>query len=154
MRIKKFIHVSPIPAIISTQMELMRSLNYDLEKVDLSYIEALVLTTLFFEGDKKSNTPSAISRNLLLPLPRISSAITQLGLRGFIERELISEDSRMLKINLSNKGHRKAMEAVELFHKKQLWIENELGEKPARDLNAMLLKLRSSLKNSRPLSQS
>lgn len=57
-------------------------------------------------------------------------------------------DSRRLRIKLTGKGQRKALQAVEIFHKKQIWIESILGEKASKDLSASLLKLRGALSES------
>jgi len=141
MKIKKFVHESPLVGIMAAQLQLNRVLVEKFSAIDLSYLEAMVLVTIFFEGNRKIG-PSEIARSLFYPLPRVSTAISQLHNNGLITRALLDEDSRKYSIILSAKGRHKASKAVGIFDSLQISVEESLGMSSSTQLNQGLLKLR------------
>lgn len=141
MKIRKFVHESPLVGIMAAQLQLNRVLVKRFSAIDLSYLEAMVLVTIFFEGNRKIG-PSEIARSLFYPLPRVSTAISNLQSNGLITRALLDDDSRKYSIALSSKGKNKASKAVGIFDSLQGSIEESLGTSLSSQLNQGLLTLR------------
>jgi DNA-binding MarR family transcriptional regulator len=144
MKIKKFAMQSPVVGIMATQLKLSRFLDKKFSSIDLGYLEAMILATLFFE-DGKMVGPSQISRDLMYPLPRISLAISSLQSAGLISREIVKSDSRKTKLVLTTKGTRSATQCIGIFNSIQDSIEKSISESRALQVNAGLLKLRSEV---------
>ncbi len=127
------------------QMQMNRFYEKELIKFKLNYLEALLLAALYFEGDEHSASPSALTKALSMAPARISTALTMLLKKGLVTRSLSDQDYRRVQIRLTPKGLKKSLEAVGLFHKKQIWIEKAVGEKSSKDLTALLHKLHGEL---------
>jgi DNA-binding MarR family transcriptional regulator len=142
MKIKKFVQLSPVVGIMATQLKLSGYLEKKFQSVALTYLEALVLATLFFEDGGKDAGPSNISRNLLYPLPRVSAAISSLQEKGYVTREFVKTDSRKFKVVLTSKGSKKSLQVIGIFNSVQESIEKSISEAQSVQINKLLLKLR------------
>ncbi len=145
MKIKNFVEKSIVSSLYMVTGSFQKSLEIELEKIGLNYIEALVLSALFFENDKENIGPTRLANVLGIKKARSSQALTKLQNLGYIRRELSETDSRRVKIVLEPIGRKVAMNVVKMFNKMEDRLENILGSAKSASIQKDLRKLAQSL---------
>lgn len=146
MKIKNFVEKSLVSSLYTTQLLFSRQIERTLKKLDLNYVEALVLSGLFFEGEKEIIGPARLSNVLGIKKARASQALTKLTRLGYIRREIHSSDSRKFKLILEPTGAKKASQVIKAFDSLETKIESHLGSVKSSNLQKDLIKLSTCLK--------
>lgn len=93
----------------------------DLSITEIHTIEAI--------GLDKSRTMGEIAHDLRITVGTLTTAITKLIKKGYVERKRIEEDRRVVLVNLTESGQ-KVFDAHNLFHKEMIdeILENVQGD--------------------------
>jgi DNA-binding MarR family transcriptional regulator len=132
MRIDKFLTTSPLFSLYVAYDQVLRDFQDRLKSEDLHFIQALIVTGLFFEG--QAVQPSELAATLKCSRSNISHAIRDLEKKGLLERATKSSDARAYYISLTKSGKKKASRLIKIFDSTQDQMEAAGG----RDLNSDL----------------
>ncbi len=93
---------------------------------DVHFIQALILTGLFFED--KPTQPSQLAKVLKVGRSNISHCLRDLEKKQLIERSIHRSDARAYLIELTKNGRRKASKLIRLFDFAQEKMEARGGK--------------------------
>jgi DNA-binding MarR family transcriptional regulator len=125
MRIQKFLSTSPIFSLHVAHDHLLRELESKLATEEVHFIQALIVTSLFFEAVDVQ--PSQLASELKTSKSNISHALRDLERRGLVERHLRSNDARAYFFSLTRTGKRKAHQLIKIFDANQRAMEDVGG---------------------------
>jgi DNA-binding MarR family transcriptional regulator len=137
MRIEKFLKTSPVFGLYTAYDRVVRRFQARLAAEDLHFIQALIVTGIFFE--ERAVRPSELAATLGCSRSNISHAIRGLERKGLIERGLAKSDARAYLITLTKAGRRKAPQLIKIFDSAQAELEASGG----KDLNLELARFGS-----------
>ena len=126
MRIEKFLKTSPAFSLYVAYDRIVTALQTELSSEGLNFIQALILTGLFFE--ESPIRPSTLADTLGSTRSNVSHALKDLERKGLIERSLLKGDARAYLIALTRLGRRKAPRLIKIFDANQERLE-KLGGK-------------------------
>lgn len=126
MKIRKYLECSPVFALNSAYEAVVPDFNKRLKQEGVNFLQGLVLTALFFEGEK-AVTPSQLASLFRTTRGNISHIISHLEYKGWVKRALDSEDARRFQIFLKAEGRKKALSLIKIYDRLQTSFEKELG---------------------------
>lgn len=134
MRIQTFLKTSPVFAIYTAYDRVVRRFQERLAEEGLHFVQALILTGIFFE--ERPVRPSELADTLGCTRSNISHAVRALEKAGLIERSLLKGDARAYLLTLTKSGRKMAQRLIKIFDSAQTELELSGG----RELNAELLR--------------
>lgn len=126
MKIKKYLKDSPIFALYEVTAALSSSLNSQLKKEELSFIQALVLVAVLLD-EKSRITPGEIAKGLGISKASLSQILSTFESGGLIKRTIKEDDARCLCLTLSTQGLKKAHRIVKILDSFELDLEKKLN---------------------------
>ena len=138
MRIEAYLRQSPLFAVRRASRHFDAHLAQIVRNRNLSFLEALVLVSIFFE-EPKPIKPSELAETLAVTRGNLSHCISTLEAKGMVRRRIAPEDARAIHIQLKPEGRAQAMKAIAAFDRLQKDFERQVG---AAELNAALLVIR------------
>lgn len=121
MRIEKFLAASPLFALWATHTEVIGDFQKRLAGEGVHFIQALILTGLFFE--ERPVRPTELAKTLRTEKSTLSHALRSLEKAGWVERSLSDEDARAYFFSLTREGKKKVPRLIKLFDQVQDHIE-------------------------------
>ena len=143
MRIEKFLSTSPLFSLYNAYDEVLRDFQEKLRAEDVHFIQALIVTGLFFE--ERPVRPSELAETLKSSRSNISHAVRDLEKKGLVERTTNASDHRAYFLTLTRTGKRRASKLIRIFDTTQDQIEAAGG----RDLNPELKRFVATYKRCR-----
>lgn len=104
MKIGKYVQKSILAQTYLLNSLLLTSLQDELNHYDVSYAEALILASIFFE--EKEVTPSQLHTSLRLTKSFVSHSLRHLEQKKWITRKSCEKDARSYKISITAEGKR------------------------------------------------
>lgn len=135
MRIEAFLRQSPLFAVSRAARRLDAHLTRVLGSGDLSFPEALVLVSIFFE-EPNATKPSHLAETLSTTRGNISHCVSGLEAKGLVRRRIDAEDARSFQVLLKPQGRARAMRVIRTLHQMQKDFEHRIG---TEDLQAALV---------------
>ncbi len=132
MKIKKYLHQSPLFALNVSYEAIIPKLNKQMKLNNLNFLQGLVLTALFFE-ERTDVTPSQLAEIFQTSRGNMSHILSELEYRGYVKRVVSTVDARQFKIELKAEGKKKAMALIKFYDQIQDLFEKELGVKGCKD---------------------
>lgn len=129
MKINGFLKKSIIVPTIFAASMLEAEVQKKIGEHGLSFLEALVLVAIVFEG--RQCRPSELASNLQASRVRISQSIKTLVERNLVERNLERADARFVSIRVTAKGKTLSTKLIGAFDKINNSVEDILGIKNA-----------------------
>ena len=126
MRIEAYLRQSPLFAIRRTSRQFDTYLGSVLPHRDLSFLEALVLVSIFFE-DPKPVKPSELAETLMVTRGNVSHCISTLEAKGMVRRRIDPDDARAIHLVLKPEGRAHAMRVIKTFDRLQKDFERQIG---------------------------
>jgi DNA-binding MarR family transcriptional regulator len=127
MRIKKFLEESPLFNLSAAHEEILGGFQRRLGQEGVHFLQALVLTGLFFEG--KPARPTELARCFCVAKSNMSHALRGLERRGWVQRSTAPGDARAYFFSLTREGKRKVPKLIQLFDRTEEQIESLLPGK-------------------------
>jgi DNA-binding MarR family transcriptional regulator len=127
MRINKFLNTSCLFQLTLTYAGLIGSIQKRLAKEDVHFLQALVLTGLFFE--EAPVRPGTLAETFGQSKSNLSHALRDLERKGWIERRTHIEDARAYLFNLTKDGRRKVLRIIKILDSVEDAIEGAPGGK-------------------------
>ena len=134
MRIEAFLRQSPLFAVSRASRRLDVHLARVLKSGDLTFPEALVLVSIFFE-EPKPIKPSHLAETLATTRGNVSHCVSGLETKGLVRRRIDPDDARSFQVTLKPQGRTKAMRVIRTLHRMQKDFEQHIG---IADLQAAL----------------
>jgi DNA-binding MarR family transcriptional regulator len=135
MRIEKFLETSPLFNLAVTHDEIIGDLQRRLSKEGVHFLEALVITGVFFE--ERALRPTELARAFSSSKSNMSHTLRGLEKRGLVERKTSAEDARAYFFSLTKEAKRKAPRLIKIFDSTQSQIEKAVaGKKVNQSLKA------------------
>jgi DNA-binding MarR family transcriptional regulator len=132
VRIEAFLQQSPLFAVRRASRRLDSQLTRILGGGQISFLEALVLVSIFFE-EPKATKPSELAETLATTRGNISHCISSLEAKGLVRRRIDSEDARAFHVLLKPEGRARAMRVIRMFHRLQKDFERHVGASNLQD---------------------
>jgi DNA-binding MarR family transcriptional regulator len=126
MRIQAFLEHSPVFAVRRAAQRLEADLARILHASGVSFLEALVLVSIFFE-EPRAIKPSDLAMTLLTTRGNVSHCISALETRGLLRRRIDPADARALNLFLRPAGRSTAMRVIRTLDRLQRDFEKQLG---------------------------
>jgi DNA-binding MarR family transcriptional regulator len=133
MRIQKFLEESPLFNLHITYDEILGDFQKRLAHENVHFLQALVLTGLFFE--EKAMRPTELAKTFSASKSNLSHALRDLERKGLVERQSHSKDARAYFFNLTREGKKRVPKLIKLFDSTETKIESAL---PAKKINSSL----------------
>ena len=127
MRIESFLKESPMFCISLTARRFDALTTHLLKADGLNFLEALILSTLFFEAPT-SVKPSQLAETFGTTRGNVSHCISSLEAKGFVQRKIDPEDARAYHLALKPQGRKAAMRVIGALDKVQRDFENKVGK--------------------------
>jgi DNA-binding MarR family transcriptional regulator len=127
MRINTFLKESPMFCITLMARHFDTLTGRLLQADDLNFLEALILSTLFFESPAPVK-PSQLAQTFGTTRGNVSHCISSLEAKGFVQRKIDPEDARAYHLALKPQGRRAAMRVIGALDKVQKEFENKVGK--------------------------
>jgi DNA-binding MarR family transcriptional regulator len=143
MKIEKFLSQSLVFGLIKAGNEIEKLMMEELSSHDLNLNQALILTSIFFEG--KAVQPIQLANSLQMTKANVSHCLASLEEKKYVKRNSKSQDRRIFEIDLTDAGTKKISSLVEYFEKQQQGIENKFGEKNLERVLIQILEMRQML---------
>ena len=134
MRIESFLKQSPIFQINRSARRLDGLLNRILREEEVTFFEALMLASIFFEK-KRGIKPSELAETFHTTRGNVSHCISSLEAKGLVRRRVDPEDARAFQLMLQPAGRKRAARVVGILDQMQSRFER-LSHSP--DFEAML----------------
>src|SRR5579885_558876 len=131
MRIQTFLEHSPAFAVRRAAQRIEADLADILHASGVSFLEALVLVSIFFE-EPKTIKPSHLAATLNTTRGNVSHCISALETRGLLRRRIDPEDARALNLFLRPAGKNTAMRVIRTLDRLQREFEKQLGLEQVR----------------------
>lgn len=126
MRIQKFLSESPLFSLYVAYDQVLRDFQEKLAAENVHFIQALIITGLFFED--RAVRPSEFAHVLKVSRSNVSHALRDLEKKQIIDRSTDTKDARAYYISLTRAGKRMAPRLVKLFDLTQNEIETAGGK--------------------------
>ncbi|MGE0632593.1 MAG: MarR family winged helix-turn-helix transcriptional regulator [Pseudobdellovibrionaceae bacterium] len=133
MRIEKFLETSPLFILFGAYSEIIGGYQKRFAREGVHFLEALVLTGIFFE--EKPVRPTALAKTFSSSKSNISHTLRSLEKKGLIERNISQEDARAYFFSITKEGLKKVPKLVKIFDSTEQQIENAFA---GMDLNKSL----------------
>ncbi len=140
MRIHAFLRESPMFAVTRAARRFEALSKQALLPDELSFIEGLVLTALFFESPAPVK-PSQLAQSFDTTRGNISHCVSSLEAKGLLQRRIDADDARAYLLTLKPQGRRCALRAIRAFDRLQKEFETEIGRTGLLNLLRDLRKL-------------
>lgn len=127
MRIKKFLDSSPLFNLSVTYNEILGDFQKYLSAEGVHFLQALILTGLFFE--EKPVRPTELAKTFCSPKSNMSHALRDLERKGWIERGTLASDARAYYFSLTKEGKRKVPKLIKIFDSTEEKFENAFAGK-------------------------
>jgi DNA-binding MarR family transcriptional regulator len=127
MRIETFLKQSPMFCIALTARRFDTLTTHLLEADGLNFLEALVLSTLFFESPAAVK-PSQLAETFGTTRGNLSHCISSLEAKGFVQRKIDPADARAYHLTLKPQGRKTAVRVIGALDKVQREFENKVGK--------------------------
>ena len=127
MRIEKFLSASPLFNLYSAYDQILGDFQKRLKLEDVHFLQALILTGIFFE--ERPVRPSELAKVFGSTRPNVSHALRSLQKHGLVERKTSSDDARAYFFNLTREGKKKVPRLIKIFDSTEDEIEKGLGGK-------------------------
>ena len=130
MRIQAYLEKSPVyqirraAQVLTAQVEEM--LEGSPEGRDLSFLEALLLVSIFLE-DPQPAQPSRLADTFSTTRGHISHCISSLEAKGLVRRRIDPEDTRAFQLTLKPYGRKRALELIAILDRLQRQLERRIG---------------------------
>ncbi len=121
MKIDKFLESSPLFILFATHAEIIGGFQNRFAKENVHFLEALVLTGLFFE--EKPVRPTELSKAFSTTKSNMSHTLRGLEKKGLIERKTSNKDARAYLFTLTREGKKKAPKLIKIFDSTEQQIE-------------------------------
>lgn len=138
MRIEAYLQQSPLFAVRRAARQFDAHLAQLLPNRKLSFLEAFVLVSIFFE-EPKPIKPSELAETLAVTRGNVSHCITTLEAKGMVRRRIDPDDARAIHIQLKPEGRAHVMKVIRAFDRLQKDFERHVG---ASELDAALSVIR------------
>lgn len=139
MRIETFLNESPMFCITLTARRFDALAAHLLQADDLNFLEALILSALFFESPAPVQ-PSQLAQTFGTTRGNVSHCISSLEARGLVQRRIDPEDARAYHLALKPQGRKTAIRVIGALDKVQKQFESAVGKEA---LQASLATIRS-----------
>lgn len=128
MRIEAYLQKSPVYQIRLAARALTGRVEQMLraDGCDLSFLEALVLVSIFFE-DPRQALPSRLADTFSTTRGNISHCVSSLEAKGLLRRRIDTEDTRSFHLILKPTGRKRAIELIRIFDSLQTQLERRIG---------------------------
>ena len=132
MRIEAFLSQSPMFAVHRAARSFEQIAASALAEDGLSFLEGLLLASLFFEAPRKPR-PSELAECFATTRGNISHTISSLEAAGLVERRIDPDDARVCQLVLKPAGKRAALRVIAALDKLQNRFEKQLGKAMLRE---------------------
>ena len=139
MRIEKFLASSPLFNLSVAYDEIIGDFQKRLLAEEVHFLQALILTGLFFED--KPVRPSQLASTFSATRSNMSHALRGLERKKFVERATSEKDARAYFFTLTKEGKKRVPKLIKIFDSTQDQIEAAFGGK---DVNASLKLFRNA----------
>lgn len=126
MRIESFLRQSPIFQVSRAARRMDAMLNQILRDEGVSFFEALVLASIFFEK-KGGIKPSELAETFQMSRGNVSHCITSLEAKALVRRRTDPQDARGCRLMLLPAGRKRAARVVGIMDRMQGQIEQIAG---------------------------
>jgi DNA-binding MarR family transcriptional regulator len=140
MRIDAFLRESPMFAVSRAARRFEALGAHVLAEDELSFLEGLVLTALFFEASKPVK-PSQLAETFQTTRGNVSHCVSSLEAKGHLQRKIDPEDARVFLLALKPQGKRCALRVIGAFDRLQKEFEEEIGKSALAEMLKSLRKL-------------
>jgi DNA-binding MarR family transcriptional regulator len=140
MRIHAFLEESPMFAVSRAARRFEALAARTLAADELSFLEGLMLTALFFEAPKLVK-PSQLAETFATTRGNASHCISSLEAKGLIQRRIDPTDARAYQLALKPLGKRCALRVIGAFDRLQKEFESEIGKTALSEMLKSLRKL-------------
>jgi DNA-binding MarR family transcriptional regulator len=127
MRIETFLKESPMFCISLAARRFDALTVRLLEADDLNFLEALILSTLFFEAPAAVR-PSQLAETFGSTRGNVSHCISSLEAKGLVQRKIDPQDARAYHLTLKPQGRKTAVRVIGALDKVQREFENKVGK--------------------------
>lgn len=127
MRIEVFLEQSPVFCITTAARRFDVLTNRLLRADGLNFLEALILSTLFFESHGVVK-PSGLAETLGTTRGNVSHCLSSLEGKGLIVRRIDPKDARAYHLALKPQGKKAAVRVIGALDKLQRELEKEAGK--------------------------
>lgn len=97
--------------------------------------EQFVLRELSLKG---TQTPSQLATALQASSGRISAVLSSLEKKGWITRDIDSNDRRIIRVNLTDSGREESHRMIDEMRSAICWIFSQMGERRTREFVDLL----------------
>jgi DNA-binding MarR family transcriptional regulator len=129
MRIKTFLNESPMFCVTLAARRFEVLAKRLLEVDNLNFLEALILSALFFESSRAVK-PSELADVFGTTRGNVSHSVSSLEAKGLVQRKIDAEDARAYQLALKPQGKKAAIRVIGALDKLQRDFENEVGKDP------------------------
>jgi DNA-binding MarR family transcriptional regulator len=140
MRIDAFLNESPMFAVNRAARRFESVTGKALEADNLSFLEGLVLSAMFFEAPRLIK-PSELADTFATTRGNVSHCVSSLEAKGLLQRRIDAEDARAYQLTLKPQGRKCAVRVIGVFDKLQKQFEDEIGKTALREMLKTLRKL-------------
>lgn len=140
MRIEAFLQQSPMFAVNRAARRFESLTAQALSADNLSFLEGLVLTALFFEAPRPVK-PSLLADTFGTTRGNISHCVSSLEAKGLLQRRIDQDDARAYLLTLKPQGKRCAMRVISSFDRLQKEFEDTVGKTALSQMLTSLRKL-------------
>jgi DNA-binding MarR family transcriptional regulator len=127
MRIETFLKQSPMFCIALTARRFDTLTTHLLAADDLNFLEALIISTLFFESSAAVK-PSQLAEIFGTTRGNVSHCISSLEAKGLVQRKIDPDDARAYHLTLKPQGRKTAIRVIGALDKVQREFENKVGK--------------------------
>jgi DNA-binding MarR family transcriptional regulator len=127
MRIETFLKQSPMFCIALAARRFDTLTTRLLEADGLNFLEALILSTLFFEAPAVVK-PSQLAETFGTTRGNMSHCISSLEAKGLVQRKIDPQDGRAYHLALKPQGRKAAIRVIGALDKVQREFENRVGK--------------------------
>lgn len=127
MRIKKFLDESPLFNLAVTYNEVIGDFQTRLSCEGVHFLEALILTCLFFE--EKTVRPTELAKTFQTTKSNMSHALRSLEKKGLVERNTDGGDARAYFFSLTKEGKKKCPRLIKIFDSTENRLESAFGQR-------------------------
>jgi len=127
MRIEAFLEQSPMFCITLAARRFDVLTTRLLRADGLNFLEALILSTLFFESHAVVK-PSDLAETLGTTRGNVSHCVSSLEAKGLVQRRIDPTDARAYHLTLRSQGKKTAVRVIGALDKLQREFENEAGK--------------------------
>jgi DNA-binding MarR family transcriptional regulator len=140
MRIDAFLKESPMFAVNRAARRFDSLATRALAADRLGFLEALVLTALFFEAPRPVK-PSQLAETFSTTRGNLSHCVSSLEAKGLLSRKIDPNDARAYLLALKPLGKRCAVRVIAALDRMQKEFESEIGKAALAEMIRSLRKL-------------